>query len=266
MLQISDLRHRVRETAIARTGQARKSAILPLARFLLYRQESQRGYTVIRSIPLVFIGLTLAGCIEVTVVDAKTSSEPRLLPPFEKVEASRGVAVTLRCGASASATLRGDLDDIANTELSVDKGVLTVRRASIFGDYHRTLHVEVTAPGPIVGIATHNGASLDAPACVLSGDRLTLDASSGSTIHLAADVRHLVADTDSGAAIRPLEGVRIDAAEAEITAASGSTMRLCKVDHLTASASSGATLTTESIGSGDSRASSGGSLSMKKCW
>lgn len=213
----------------------------------------------------VLAAAALAGCVTVTVIDSRTAGATRSLAAFDKVQASRGIEVALTCGPVPSAVLSGDSDDIANTELSVEDGVLTARRASMVGGYHRTLHVEVTAPGPIVTVSASSGATLDAPACLLTHERLELNASSGAAIHLAGDVRRLLADTGSGATIRPLKGERIDAAEAEIDAGSGSTVRVCTVGKMRASASSGAEIIAESVGSGDSRTNFGGGFSLKKC-
>jgi len=212
---------------------------------------------------IILTSLTLAGCV--TIVDARDIDQNRTLPTFDKVQASRGIEVSLRCGPAPAARLEGDEHDLANTELSVESGVLTVRRASMIGSYHRTVHVEVTAPGPLVRLSAGSGANIDAPACVTSHEHLDLAASSGATIHLAADVRRLSVDTGSGASIRPLKGGRIDAADAEIDASSGSSVRLCKVGRMQADASSGADIMAESIGSGDSHSSFGGGVSLRQC-
>lgn len=213
----------------------------------------------------ILAALPLAGCISVTVVGTHDTSQNRTLPAFDKVQTSRGIEVSLRCGPSPSAHLEGSADDLANTELSVEDGMLTARRSSAIGGYRGTVRVEVTAPGPLVRLAASSGSSLDAPACLTSHERLEVDASSGAAIHLAADVRRLVAEAGSGATIRPLRGTRIDAADAEIDAGSGATVRLCKVGAMRASASSGASVTAESTGSGDSRTSFGGDFSLRTC-
>jgi len=224
-----------------------------------------KGVTVRQAYILILACATLAGCVNVTVIDSRATSRTRSLPAFDKVQASRGIDVTLRCGATPSAVLQGDDDDIADTELSVEDGVLTARRSSMVGGYHRTVHAEVTTPGPIVKLSAAGGATLDAPACLITHDRLELDASSGASIHLAGEVRRLVADAGSGSSIRPLTGERIDAGEADVDAGSGSSVRLCTVGKMQASASSGADITTESVGAGDRNSSFGGGYSQKKC-
>ena len=265
MLQIGGLRHSVTEILIDAGGSPWKSAIFALARFLLIKRKPQRGIIVTKTCLLILAGLALAGCIQINVADRRDSRENRPLTAFDKLQASRGVEVSLRCGPVPSAHLTGDEEDLANTEISVEDGVLTVRRASMMGGYAHTVHVEVTAPGPLVRLAAGSGAGIEAPACVISSDRLDLDASSGATIHLAAEVRRLTAETGSGATIRPLKGTRIDVSDAEIDAGSGSTVRLCRVGKLQASASSGATISAESIGAGDSHSRFGGSISLETC-
>lgn len=214
---------------------------------------------------LILAGLTLAGCVSITVAGGRDTGQNRTLAAFDKVQASRGIEVSLRCGPAPAAYLEGDEDDIANTELSVEDGVLTARRASMIGGYHRAVHVEVTAPGPLVRLSASSGSSIEAPACLISHDKLDLAASSGASIDLAADVRRLTADAGSGATIRPLRGTRIDAADAEIDVGSGATVRVCRVGKLQASASSGATVTAESIAGGDSHTSFGGGVSLRTC-
>jgi len=219
----------------------------------------------VKQISILVLAGALAGCVNVTVIDSNKISESRSLPAFDKVQASRGIDVVLQCGPVPSAILRGEETDIANTELSVENGVLTARRASMMGGYHRTVHAEVTAPGPIVKLSAASGASLDAPSCLTSRDRLEVEASSGASIQLAGDARRLIADSESGATIRPLKGERIDAADAEVEASSGSVVRLCKVGALKGSSSSGASIVAESIGSADSHTGSGGGISLKNC-
>ena len=214
---------------------------------------------------IVLAGLALAGCVSVTVIGGHDTSATRTLSAFDKVQTSRGIEVSMRCGPSPSALLRGEEDDLANTEVSVEDGVLTVRRSSMIGGYRGNVHVEVTAPGPLVRLSASSGSSLEAPACLISHDKLELAAASGATIHLAADVRRLVADTGSGSTIRPLDGTRIDVADAEVDSGSGSTVRLCRVGKMKASASSGASITAESVGSGDTSTSFGGGFSLRKC-
>lgn len=214
---------------------------------------------------LVLAGATLAGCVHVTVIDSSMTSQTRSLPVFDKVQASRGIDVTLQCGPTPSAVLRGEEGDVGDTELSVEDGVLTARRSSMIGGYHRTVHAEITAPGPIVKLVAGSGATLEAPSCLITHDRLDVEASSGASIHLAGDVHHLVVDAGSGSAIRPLKGERLDAAEADIDAGSGSVVRVCTVGKIRGSASSGAEVITESIAAGDSHSSFGGGFSMKTC-
>lgn len=218
-----------------------------------------------RTALFVLTGLALAGCVNVVVVGGHDTSQERTLAAFDKVQASRGIDVSLRCGPSPSAFLIGAEDDVANTELAVEDGVLTVRRSSMIGGYHSNVHVDVTTPGPLVKLSAGSGSTLEAPACAITHDKLELAASSGATIHLAATVRRLLADTGSGATIRPIKGTRIDAADAEIDAGSGSTVRLCTVGKMEASASSGATITVESTSAGDSHTSFGGGFSLRKC-
>ena len=214
---------------------------------------------------LVLAGAALAGCVNVTIVDGHEITQTRALAAFDKVHASRGIDVTLRCGPAPSAVLRGQEQDIADTELSVEGGQLTARRVSMIGGYHRTVHAEVTVPGPIVKLSAGSGATLDAPSCLVTRDQLDVEASSGASIHLAGQMRRFVAESDSGSAIRPLKGERIDAEEAQIESGSGSVVRLCKVGRMKSSASSGASITAESVGSGDTRSGSGGVFSLSSC-
>lgn len=236
-----------------------------MAWFLLYPREITKGVTVKQAFILILAGATLAGCVNVTIIDSQSISQTRSLPAFDKVQASRGIDVVLRCGPTPSAILRGEENDIANTELSVENGMLTARRASMIGGYHRTVHAEVTTPGPIVKLSASSGAALDAPSCLVTRDRLEVDSSSGASIHLAGEVRRFVADAGSGSAIRPLKGERIDATEAEVDAGSGSVVRVCKVGRIKASASSGAVISAESVEAGDTHGQFGGGFSLEKC-
>jgi hypothetical protein len=215
---------------------------------------------------LVLAGAALAGCVNVTIVDSgRETSQTRSLAAFDKVHASRGIDVVLKCGPVPSAVLRGEEQDVADTELSVENGLLTARRASMIGGYHRTVHAEVTVPGPIVKVSAGSGATLDAPSCLITHDQLDVEASSGASIHLAGQMRRFVAESDSGSAIRPLKGERIDAEEAQIESGSGSVVRICKVGRMKSSASSGASITAESVVSGDTHSGSGGVFSLSPC-
>ncbi len=120
----------------------------------------------------ILAGLALAGCVQVAVIGGHDTSRNRTLSAFDQVQASRGIEVSLRCGPTQAATLQGEEEDLADTELSVEDGVLTARRSSMIGGYHRTVHVEVTAPGPLVRLSAASGASLEAPACLISPERL----------------------------------------------------------------------------------------------
>jgi hypothetical protein len=256
----------VAKTPIVRAATPRNIGLFPVGMVPAVTEgKSPRGVTVRQAYILILASATLAGCVNVTVIDSRDTSRTRSLPAFDKVQASRGIDVTLRCGSTPSAVLHGDDDDIADTELSVEDGVLTARRSTMIGGYHRTVHAEVTTPGPIVKLSAASGATLDAPSCLITHDRLEVDASSGASIHLAGEVRRLVADAGSGSAIRPLKGDRIDAGEADVDAGSGSVVRLCAVGTMRASASTGADITTESVGAGDRSSSFGGGYSLKKC-
>jgi hypothetical protein len=206
----------------------------------------------------ILAGTALAGC-SFGSGDSPITSPTRPLAAFDQLQVARGVEVSLHCGGLPSAILHGEADDLADTELSVEGGILTVRRNSLDGGYHGGVHVDVTVANPLIRVVASSGATLEAPACAVSRDRLELDSSSGAAIRLAADARRLTVAAGSGSTIHPLRDARLDAREARIEAAGGASVRVCAVGDLDASASSGGSITAESISSG------GGGVSLGKC-
>ena len=207
--------------------------------------------------------LPLAGCGHGG--DAPIASQTRKLAAFDQIQVARGIEVSLHCGGMPAAMLRGEADDLADTEISVEGGILTARRNSREGKYHRAVHVDVTAANPLFRLVASSGATLEAPACAVTTDQLELDSSSGGAIRLAGDIRRLVVAAGSFSTIHPMRDARLDAREARIEAAGGASVQVCAIGELDASASSGGTITAESFSAGESRASSGGGVSIGRC-
>jgi hypothetical protein len=209
--------------------------------------------------------LLLAGCSISVVASGEPITHNSDLPSFDRLEASRGVLVTLSCGPASKAVIRGDLKEVMDTDVHVEGRVLTVRRARMIGDDRPRVHVEVTTSQPLDHIEASSGSSVDAPSCALSPERLDLEASSGATLDLAVNTHHLTAEASSGGTISRLEGARIDATEADLHASSGGTVRVCSVGRPSGRASSGGAITSESSESGDRSSSSGGDFSTRRC-
>lgn len=212
----------------------------------------------------ILAALSLAGCGHGSG-DAPITSQTRRLAAFDQLQVSRGIEVSVHCGGMPSAMLRGEADDLADTEISVEGGILTARRDSPTGRYHRGVHVDVTAANPLVRLVASSGATLEAPACAVATDQLELDSSSGAAIRLAGDVRRLVVAAGSGSTIHPLREARLDAREAKIEAAGGASVHVCSVGELEAGASSGGSISAESIGAGENPTSFGSGVSIGKC-
>lgn len=214
-------------------------------------------------LPILAI-LALPGCSHRSG-DSPIITRTRALAAFDQLQVSRGIEVSLHCGGMPGAVLRGEAEDLEDTELAVEGGILTARRDSLIGGYHRGVHVDLTVATPLIRLVASSGATLEAPACALAADRLELDSSSGGAIRLAGDVRILVIAAGSGSTIRPMRDARLDARAAKIEAASGASVQVCAVGEMDAGASSGGSIAAESISSGESRASFGGDVSMEKC-
>jgi len=209
------------------------------------------------SIILFAAGLTIAG--------AASANETRELKPFDQIETSRGVEVTLVCGGSPKAVLQGSAEDIADLEVMVEGHALIVRRASMWGNNHRHARIEVTAAQPLEKLEASSGSEVRAQACAFSTDHVDLSGSSGAEVRLAANTGRLTIDADSGASFAPISGGRIDAKDAKISVTSGASVKVCAVGHLSGRASTGGNITTENDPSGDFHANTGGNISTRSC-
>ena len=218
-----------------------------------------------QSLSVIAATILLSGCITVYASGGETVTQNRDLPAFDKVEASRGVSVTLSCGPVAKAVLRGEAEEVANIDLHVEGRTLIARRNSSWGGHHAPVHIEVTAAEPLDRLDASSGATVEAPACTASGERLDLGASSGGELKVAGRTGRLSAEASSGGTITRLGDGRLDARDAEIRASSGGTVRVCSVSHLSGHASSGGSVTSEEAGPGDRSASSGGDFSTRRC-
>lgn len=218
-----------------------------------------------RSFILLPVGVVLLVGCSVSYAGGDYSSQTRELPSFDRIEASRGVEVTVACGETTGAVLKGDAKALADLDLRVEGHTLIVRRGSMFDSGHWPVHVALTANRPLDKLEASSGSSIDAPACAVTGDRIALEASSGGTLHVAAKSGHLSAEASSGGTIGLLPGGRIDVHDADIHASSGGSVRICSTERLSGHASSGGSITSESWGSGDRSSSSGGDFSTRSC-
>ena len=194
-----------------------------------------------------------------------TMTETRPLPGFSQIESSRGVIVTVSCGATPQAVLSGPSEEVRDMELEVHSGTLVVRRGSNHDHGRYPVRVDLTAPGPLDRLEAGSGSSLSVPSCAMSSERIRLDAHSGADIKVAGNARSINAEASSGASIMPLRGARLDGGSAKVSASSGGTVRICAAGRLDASASSGGSIASESAGQGDRSSHSGGSIETRSC-
>src|SRR5579859_3049470 len=215
---------------------------------------------------LITATFLLSGCVTVYASGGETITQNRDLPAFDKLEASRGVTVTLSCGPASKAVLQGEAEEVANIDLHVEGRTLIARRNSSWhGGYHQQVHIDVTTVQPLDRLQTSSGSTVEAQSCAISPQRLDLEASSGGELKLAGRTERLTAEASSGGTINRLNGGRIDAGDAEIHASSGGSVRVCSVGHLNGHASSGGSISTEQSGAGERNASSGGDFSTRRC-
>jgi hypothetical protein len=201
-----------------------------------------------------------------SAAESHDTSETRPLGAFDQVKATRGLDVTIVCGATPQAKIEGTAADVADVELKLRGRTLVIGRASNFGHHDHSVHVEVTSPEPLNGLDVSSGGSLKVPACAVSPDHLDLEASSGGTLKLAGGTGRLVAEASSGGDIKPLNNERIDAGTAELNASSGGSIKVCKVGAINGHASSGGDITTEpAAGPSEIHTSSGGSIGTRSC-
>lgn len=218
-----------------------------------------------QSLFLTTAALLLAGCTVTYVSAGETITQNRDLASFDRLETSRGVYVTLSCGTAAKAVLHGESDAVADIDIHLEGRVLTVRRASMSDHGRLPVHIDLTTAQALDRIESSSGSSVDAPACAISPEKLDLEASSGATLHLAANTHRLTAEASSGATISRLDGARIDAKEADVRASSGATIRVCSVGRLSGRASSGGSISAESWETGERSSGSGGDFSTRRC-
>src|SRR5579859_5173181 len=143
---------------------------------------------------LITATFLLSGCVTVYASGGETITQNRDLPAFDKLEASRGVTVTLSCGPAAKAVLRGEAEEVANIDLHVEGHTLIARRNSSWGGYHSPVHIDVTAAQMLDRLDASSGATVEAPACAASDERLDLAASSGGELKVAGKTGRLNAE------------------------------------------------------------------------
>jgi len=197
---------------------------------------------------------------------ASERTDTRTVPAFDKVEASRGITVELVCGAEPTAVVSGSDADVSDTRTTVNGRTLKVERGgSIFMNHHSDVHVRVTAPGPLYSVAVSTGSELTAEPCALSTDHVDLTTSTGATITAAVKTGRLTVEASTGSTIHPLPGQRLDADEVKIHASTGADIRLCRAEHLQGRLTMGANVTIEEGKTSDVSTSMGAEVDRSPC-
>ena len=207
---------------------------------------------------ILFTVILATGCVDALksiTGSGNVITQNREVGPFTGIEAGAGVMLIIEPSSITSVEVEADDNIQEHLKTTVSGGTLKIE--SEFNNFsNATLIVRVKTPR-IEKVSTSGGVNAESKG-VIKGDKLKLDASSGSRITFEVEVDDLKGETSSGSQIT-LTGKAI---EADFESSSGSTIEADKLlsNEVYAEASSGSSISVQPLVKIHGKASSGGSV------
>jgi len=216
--------------------------------------------TITKIVVATIIAVVFSSCrVDVNSIEGsgKVSTQERnISEPFSSVEAKRGLDVIIEQSAQQSVIVEADDNVQQHITTKVNNGVLEI--SSDFNSFVNVKSKKITVRMPVIkSLSASSGVNMKS-GNLLTGDKLTIDSSSGSSVKLEIEADSVIAESSSGSHIT-LSG---KALSLDISASSGSqnnAQRLFAND-VRAQASSGSNIDVQPIVSLDAKASSGASV------
>ncbi|MGM3187351.1 GIN domain-containing protein [Musicola paradisiaca] len=179
--------------------------------------------------------------LPLTVACSPTQQKSVELTHFSALNLSRGLEVTVQCGNEnrVSATARPAVLE----KLVIQRQDDTLTIDNPYNDSNKlrdhSVVVTITLNAPLSRVNAQSGVQFALPACAVSPDQLTIDASMGADVNVEGATRTLNLTLAMGAAFNR-NASDFSADNAVVRFAMGADARLCRVKRLSGSMTTGA--------------------------
>ncbi|RNM20613.1 hypothetical protein EFS38_17775 [Dickeya undicola] len=163
------------------------------------------------------------------------------VPSFTTLDVSRGLSVTLVCGNGYRVEASARQDVLEKLVIRPQGQSLVIENHSsddnILRDHSAAITVVVSAP--INAVKAQSGVKMTVPACAVSPDTFSVDGSMGTEINVAGNTRQLDLSLAMGSSFNTHEAI-FSAQDAVVNIAMGVDARLCHVQQLSGTVTTGA--------------------------
>ena len=185
-------------------------------------------------------GLTVSASEELLEVEA-----------FTGVSIGTGMAATITCGSSNTVTLKGDSKVLKKIDVVIKGDLLDIERKESAGSFigklvgnnksDGSVKIDIVTTSALSLLNTSTGATMKVEDCAIDTNRLTIDASTGSTLKVNGVTTELILDMSTGSTFNH-RGASFTVENARVDLSTGATANLCGATTVTGDASTGATV------------------------
>ncbi|SLM65078.1 FIG00613032: hypothetical protein [Dickeya aquatica] len=179
--------------------------------------------------------------LPLTVACSPTNQQNVDLPSFTTLDVSRGLSVTLVCGKGNRVEASARQDVLEKLVIRPQGQSLVIENQSSDDSILRShsADVTITVDAPINTLIAQAGVKVTVPACAVSPEKFTVNGSMGTAIHVAGKTQQLDLSLAMGASFNTDE-TAFSAQSAVVNIAMGVDARLCQVEQLSGTLTTGA--------------------------
>lgn len=185
--------------------------------------------------------------LPLTVACSPTNQQNVDVPSFTTLDVSRGLSVTLVCGKGNRVEASARQDVLEKLVIRSQGQSLVIENRSSDDNILRShsADVTITLNAPIDTLIAQAGVKVTVPACAVSPEKLTVKGSMGAAVDVAGKTQQLDLSLAMGASFNTAEKASssetaFSAQNAVVNIAMGVDARLCHVDQLSGTVTTGA--------------------------